>query len=237
MDAVKGTNRSMSYDRTEVCPVCKGTGGQGGSGRTVCNHCRGTGMQGVKRGNVFMGSPCPHCDGAGSVLRHPCEYPRRKQNRNRECGGQGSRRTAVTEDIKIPKGVDSGTVMRIRGMGHGTGDLLVHLRVGSHSYFRREGYDIHTDRMITISQAVLGGSVEVLTLYGKRPITVRPGTASNAVYKIPGFGISYTDSRAKGDHYVHISVKVPSFLNHKQRDAMKAYAAVEEPVVQEEPDI
>lgn len=145
----------------------------------------------------------------------------------------------MTQEISVPKGVDNGTVMRVRGMGHGTGDLLVHIKVAPHGYFRRDGYDIHTDRIITISQAVLGATLDVLTLYGKKKVTLGPGTASGAIYKIPGQGVQQMEPNrhSRGDHFVHISVKIPSFLNHKQRSAMKAYAAVEDQVVQEEPDI
>ena len=139
----------------------------------------------------------------------------------------------------VPRGVDTGTVLRIPKMGHAAGDLLLNLKVGTHPYFKREGYDIHTNRMITISQAVLGGTIEVPTLYGKKGISISPGTAHGSAQKISGYGVQklYPNQHSRGDHYVHFQVKIPSFLNHKQREAMKAFAAVEDPIIADEPDI
>ena len=74
MDSIKGTAKSVAFDRIEPCPACKGTGGKNGSGQTACPHCRGTGMQSTRRGNVIMSSTCPNCEGAGSILRNPCKY-------------------------------------------------------------------------------------------------------------------------------------------------------------------
>ncbi len=74
MDAIKGTTKTVSFDRVEPCPACKGTGGKGGAGHTTCQQCRGTGMQTTRRGNVIMSTTCPRCEGTGTVLKNPCEY-------------------------------------------------------------------------------------------------------------------------------------------------------------------
>ena len=156
-----------------------------------------------------------------------------------ECYGQGSRKRNVSNDINIPKGADTGTILRVPKMGHGAGDLLVNLKVAAHKYFKREGADIHTTKMLSISQAVLGATIEVPTIYGKRTIKIDPGTHSESQYKIPGYGLQrlYPNQHSKGDHYVHFKIKIPSFLNHKQREAMKAYANTEDPIISDEPDI
>ena len=38
-----------------------------------------------------------------------------------------------------------------------SGDLLIKINVKPHPNFKREGYDIYTDKYITITQAILGG--------------------------------------------------------------------------------
>ena len=145
----------------------------------------------------------------------------------------------MNQEIVIPKGVDTGTVLRIPKMGHGNADLLVNIKVGTHPYFKRDGFDIHTNQIITISQAVLGATIDIITIHGKKNIKINPGTASGAKFKIAGYGVQklYPNQHSRGDHYVHLNIKVPSFLNHKQKEAMKAYAAVEEQIVIEEPNI
>ena len=64
------------------------------------------------------------------------------------------------ETISVPKGVDSGINLRVSKKGHyvpnGTpGDLLIHVKVKAHPYFRREGSDIHTDLFVSVSQVSL----------------------------------------------------------------------------------
>jgi DnaJ-class molecular chaperone len=56
------------------------------------------------------------------------------------------------------------------------GDLLIKVNVRPHPYFRREGSDIYTDKFITFTQAVLGGSTKVETLTGKVDVKIQPGT-------------------------------------------------------------
>lgn len=72
-------------------------------------------------------------------------------------------------DLSIPPGVEDGQVLRLRGKGEpgfngGTpGDAYVELAVRPHHIFRREGDDLRLDLPISLTEAVLGGRVEVPT--------------------------------------------------------------------------
>ena len=74
---------------------------------------------------------------------------------------------------KLPPGIDDGMVIRLQGEGEGggpggvPGDLHCLVRVRPHKLFAREGLELHCEVPITISQAALGGSLEVPTLDGK----------------------------------------------------------------------
>jgi molecular chaperone DnaJ len=157
----------------------------------------------------------------------------------RECAGKGTKTKPIEENIKIPPGADTGTILRIPRKGHLGGDLLVSLSVGSHPYFRRDEYNIHTNRLISISQAVLGATIDVETLYGNKSVTVKPGTSSGTILTIPKCGIQklYPNQYSRGDHLVHLIIKIPSYLNKKQKEAMKAYAEVEDPIITEDPKV
>ena len=228
MDAVKGVTRLISYERMEQCSTCKGTGSRD-SGWARCHECKGSGTISIRKGMYMFTSTCSSCHGSGKVMRNPCP----------SCNGKGSTQKLMHHNLNIPKGVDNGSVLRVPRMGHGIGDLLVELSVGSHKYFIRKGYDIHTDKFITDSQAISGASIDVLTLHGKQKIQVKPGTAHDSVYKIAGFGIQklYPNERFKGDHYVHFKIKIPSYLNYNQKEALKAYAILEEPLTNDELNI
>jgi molecular chaperone DnaJ len=58
--------------------------------------------------------------------------------------------------LTIPKGVDSGINLRMSKKGNyvlkgDPGDLLIKIAVRKHPYFKREGYDILTDKYITVT--------------------------------------------------------------------------------------
>jgi DnaJ-class molecular chaperone len=83
--------------------------------------------------------------------------------------------------VNIPKGVDNDVNLRVSKKGHHpaqgpAGDLLINIKVKPHPYFRREGSDIHTDLYVSVAQAVLGGEVNLKTLYGDIKLKVDPGT-------------------------------------------------------------
>jgi len=127
---------------------------------------------------------CGNCDGVGTLIRSPCMT----------CRGRGSEHGQVSETINIPKGVDNGVNLRVSKKGHAgaggpPGDLIIHVKVRPHSYFRRDGTNIHTDLFLTISQAVLGSESKVRTLYGDVTIKVPPGTQHDERKKISNYGI------------------------------------------------
>ena len=127
---------------------------------------------------------CGNCDGAGSVIRSPCMT----------CRGRGSQHGQTKETVNIPKGVDNGVNLRVSKKGHaGTGgpagDLIIHVKVKPHAYFKREGSNIHTDLFISIAQAVLGAEVSVKTLYGDVRMKIAPGTQHDEKQKITNYGI------------------------------------------------
>jgi molecular chaperone DnaJ len=53
---------------------------------------------------------------------------------------------------------------------------MLKVNVKPHAYFKREGQDIQTDCVVSISQAVLGASVKIKTLYGDVNVKVQAGT-------------------------------------------------------------
>lgn len=73
-DAIEGGNKSVRYEKMEPCKACKGTGGKSGTGRVKCPHCNGSGMKTTTQRNIVFSTPCPNCEGTGSILKEPCKY-------------------------------------------------------------------------------------------------------------------------------------------------------------------
>jgi DnaJ family protein A protein 3 len=54
----------------------------------------------------------------------------------------------------------------------GKKEVFITFRVEKSDYFRRDGADIHTDANISLSQAVLGGTIRVRGVYEDQTIQV-----------------------------------------------------------------
>jgi molecular chaperone DnaJ len=68
------------------------------------------------------------------------------------------------------------------------------LKVNPHPFFRREGLDIHVDVPISLSMALLGGTVTVPTLTGEVEVKVPPGIQPGEKRVLRGRGIKKSES-------------------------------------------
>jgi len=174
MDAVNGTQKTVTYNKVDNCSRCNGSGAQPGTGETNCRTCNGSGFQTMRQGAMIFQTACQSCGGAGKVIKNPCL----------QCQGKGSMQSRTSETIKIPMGVDSGVNLRMNGKGHTSrhgpnGDLMIKVRVKDHPHFKRDKFDIHTDKYISVTEAILGSETKVKTLTGDINLTINPGTQHN----------------------------------------------------------
>lgn len=123
-------------------------------------------------------------------------------------------------DVKVPAGMEDGKKLRVSGQGPGGGDITVKVLVQPHAYFRREGKDVLLDVPISVSEAILGGKVEVPTVDGRRvDVKIRPGTSSGSKMRLPAFGI------AGGDQYLVFKIVVPKGApDEKAKELIEEYA-------------
>ena len=65
-----------------------------------------------------------------------------------------------TISIKLPKGVEEGTKIRLAGQGQpgpaGNGDAIVTITINPHRFFTRDGDNIRLDLPVSLDEAVLG---------------------------------------------------------------------------------
>jgi len=109
----------------------------------------------------------------------------------------------------------------------GRRDIFITFRVEKSDIFRREGSDVHTEVVISVSQAILGGSTRIPGIHENMTIDIPAGTGSHTRIKFKGKGIPKVNGAGAGDHYVHIKVKVPTKLTPEQEARMKAFAELE----------
>jgi DnaJ-class molecular chaperone len=118
-----------------------------------------------------------------------------------------------TVDIKLPKGVEEGTKIRLAGQGQpgagGNGDAIVTIHITPHRFFKREGDDVRLDLPVTLDEAVLGAKVKVPTVDGPVVVTVPKGSNSGKVLRLKGKGFT-ARTGDRGDQLVTLMVDLPA---------------------------
>ncbi len=210
-EAILGTTKEISVTRKEVCPHCKGTGVEPGSGYITCPTCGGTGVVRQVQRSVFgefvVQTTCPTCHGTGKIPKEKCHV----------CGGTGVVTETKVVEVKIPPGVDTGVRVRIKGQGnaglHGgpRGDLYVRITVIPDPSYKREGDKLYYTAHITFPEAVLGTTIKVPLIEGGfETIRIPPGTQNDTEFVIKGKGARVVGSRRRGDLIVKVKVDIPT---------------------------
>ena len=125
--------------------------------------------------------------------------------------------------IKIPAGIHSGEVLRLKGQGAAgsggpPGDLMVTVEISPHPWFRREGNNVLIELPVTPAESVLGARIEVPTLdEGPVVLTVPPGTSSGAKLRLKGKGIRNQKTGTQGDQLVEVRIVVPDETSDEQQ--------------------
>lgn len=153
----------------------------------------------------------------------------RYQVQDRHTGKVETKQREVVVDV--PAGIETGMNLRLAGQGAEgdtgapRGNLLVQIVVEEDDYFRRDGFDVHTDIPISISQAVLGGTADVKTLTGEVEIKIPKGCQVNTKLLLRGKGIQYLNGRPgdKGSHIVHLQIQIPKSITAKQEQCLREF--------------
>ncbi|MDP2926882.1 MAG: DnaJ C-terminal domain-containing protein, partial [bacterium] len=220
-DAFSGIEREIDLKKMMVCPRCKGTGGEPGSGKKKCPDCDGSGQtQQTKRtifGTFSQISTCAKCEGSGEVHEKECK----------ECRGAGRVQDIETIKVDLPAGVDNGQTIKISGKGEVAkkgginGDLYIKVHLKPHKVFTRKRDDIYVDTEIKFSQAVLGGKIEIPTLDGDLKLKIPAGTESGQLFRLKAKGMPRLNGYGRGDEYVKINIKVPKKLSRKEEELIE----------------
>jgi molecular chaperone DnaJ len=222
-EAFSGTKRTIRVPTAVTCEACNGTGAEGGAANVhSCPTCQGIGKVRAQQGFFLIERTCPTCGGQGRVIRNPCKI----------CHGAGRVQRDRTLSITIPAGVEDGTRIRLAGEGEAglrgapAGDLYVDVSVRPHPIFRRDGSTIFVRVPLRMTQAALGGTIEVPTIDGgKAKVTIPAGTQSGDRFRLRGKGFSVLRSAARGDMIVEVVVETPQNLTPRQRELLQQFEA------------
>ncbi len=221
-EAAFGTEKKIKIPRHSNCETCKGSGSKPGTSPRTCSTCHGRGQVSFQQGFFSVSRTCSQCRGQGTIIGDPCPT----------CKGAGKVRKFHTLGVKIPGGVDTGSLLKLRGEGESgslggpSGDLYVAINVQPHPIFVRDGLEIVCEVPISFHQAALGAEIEVPTLHGKVKLKVPYGTQSGKVFRLKGKGLKEVHSYHQGDQHVRVSIETPTHLTARQKELLKEFAAL-----------
>ena len=225
-DAIFGQQREINIPHLETCEVCRGTGAKKGTGPTTCTTCGGSGQ--VRRatrtpfGNFTQVAECPTCNGVGQMISDPCS----------SCGGNGVKQVRKKLRINIPAGVDTGTKLRVSGEGNvglkggPPGDLYVFIKVKNDPNLKRDGINIYSEISVSYLQAILGDTVDIVTVDGKVNLKIPSGTQPNSTLSLENKGVPRLGNPvARGNHQVLVKVKLPTRITEDERNLLENLAS------------
>lgn len=176
--AYKGTSRNLRISLTKPCGLC----------RSKCTQCGGRGQVHHQMGPFAMAQPCGGCSAQGKVWAGCPSCNFRKKNFEN-----------LNFELRIPKGVESGTVITAHGLGEqphepgeDPGDLHFRVMVEDNPFFMRQGRDLIYSTKISFEDSVNGKVLNIPHFDGSLTVdTSQWGPLDpRQDYVIPGKGMT-----------------------------------------------
>ncbi|NNE53706.1 MAG: molecular chaperone DnaJ [Sulfitobacter sp.] len=219
-EAFTGLQKSITVPTSVQCGSCDGSGAEGGSEPTTCPTCSGMGKVRAQQGFFTVERTCPTCSGMGQIVKNPCTT----------CRGAGRVEKERSLSVNIPKGVETGTRIRLAGEGEAgmrggpTGDLYIFIEVKEHDLFERDGPNLFCRVPVSMSTAALGGNIEVPTIDGGRGrVSIPSGSQSGRQMRLRGKGMPALRGNAVGDMIIELAVETPVNLTSKQKELLREF--------------
>lgn len=132
-------------------------------------------------------------------------------------------------EIKIPPGVDEGTVIRLSNMGDDSipnvprGDIHITVHVIPHNIFRRHHDDLIRQLNVNCIDAILGKKYTVKTIDNRElEITIEPGTQHGTMLGVPGYGMPNLHNKSlKGKLLLEVNIMIPKNVSDKNKNLLK----------------
>ena len=130
-------------------------------------------------------------------------------------------------NVRIPKGVQEGQVLRLAGQGSPgigegkAGDLYLEIHFAPHPRFRVEGKDVYATLRVAPWEAALGATVKASLPVGAVEVRVPEGSQNGRNLRLKGRGVPATPP---GDLYLVLEIVLPKAETPKARELYQTMA-------------
>lgn len=221
-ESILGTSKKVILELERSCVSCKQTGAYSPNDIKECSNCHGQGVvsmvQQTVLGNIRTQTTCSLCRGRCRIITRKCE----------NCSGRKFIKKRETVQIDFPRGIQPGKRLRMKCLGNDgwyggeRGDIYIETDIKKHRYFQRKDNDIYVSVPISFLDAILGNSVEVITIEGIEKIKIPAGSQNgdHLVLKNRGCYLG-VGNYSRGDFYIWLQVMLPKKVKPKTREILE----------------
>jgi|GEM_PF-839927 len=131
-------------------------------------------------------------------------------------------------EVKIPRGVKPSSTIKYPNLGDNffsslpRGDLYVRIQIEANTVFGIDNLDLITEAQIDCVRAMVGDTLIVHGLDGKRfELSLPAGTQPNTRFRIANQGLYAMNQNVRGSLIVNVKINVPINLSQQQIDSLK----------------
>ncbi len=138
---------------------------------------------------------------------------------------------AETIEITIPRGIESGKKLRLKGKGtldpytQQRGDLFCKIIIDPHRIFTLKGNDLIVDVEVKLTDMILGGKVRITTIDNQEiELKVPPHSKNNSMLRVKGKGMPGLKDKPDGNLLIRLQAKLPTTLDENQEQLFRQLA-------------
>ncbi len=120
-------------------------------------------------------------------------------------------------EVNIPRGVQTGSKVRMRGAS-GQGDIVLVVEVLPDARFTRDGDNLRVTIPVDLYTAVLGGEVEVPAPDKTVALRIPAGAQNGKIFRLRGLGMPHLKKPdQRGDLLAVVDVQLPAHLSEREK--------------------
>lgn len=132
-------------------------------------------------------------------------------------------------EAKIPRGVKTGSRVRLSGQGQDGGHLYLSIKVAPDKQFERDEDDLKTAVPVDLYTALLGGQIDVSTIDRTVKLTIPAGTANGKQFRLRGLGMpNIKNPEERGNLYATVEVQLPTDLSDEEKELFEKLRSLRE---------
>ncbi len=140
-------------------------------------------------------------------------------SRNIQWEGAAGSSAGRSIEAKIPRGVRTGSRVRLSGQGQDGGHLYLSIKVQTDKQFERDEDDLKTAVPVDLYTAILGGQIDISTIDKTVKLTIPPETANGKQFRLRGLGMpNLKNPEERGNLYASVAVQLPTNLSDEERE-------------------